>query len=267
MIRKYTKLFFFFCVVASYFTSTTLLRAIAGEKKRKLSWSTRALSFHSALMKKALGIRVSLQNPGNGLRVGTNFLILSNHLSYLDIFVISSIFPVSFIASVDEVKGAFLLGRATELGGGFFVERRSRSGLRTEIEAISEILSLGINVALFPEGTTSNGDLILPFKTPLLSLAEKAGVEILPLCIKYRRIDGEDITEKNRDLVYYYGDMKFFDHLFKLLPIKSIDAELVILDKIDPKTANSRKEMARSVYDMINSAYMNDGKAETALHN
>lgn len=215
-------------------------------------------------MNKMLGIRVSLQGRRNGIRSGKSVLILSNHLSYADIFVISSFFPASFIASVDEVKNAFLLGKATELSGGFFVERRSRSGLRSEIEAISEILDLGINVALFPEGTTSSGDRVLPFKTPLLSIAEKAGVEILPLCIKYTGIDGEALTENNRDLIYYYGDMKFFDHFFKLLSVKSVDAELTLLDRIDPREASSRKEMARSVYDMINSAYMNAGRDEMA---
>jgi len=215
-------------------------------------------------MNKTLGIRVSLQGRGNGIGSDKSMLILSNHLSYTDIFVISSIFPVSFIASVDEVKSDLLLGKATELSGGYFVERRSRSGLRAEIEEISEILKLGINVALFPEGTTSNGKQVLPFKTPLLSIAEKAGVEILTLCIKYTRIDGEALTDENRDLICYYGDMKFFDHLFKLLSVRSVEAELTLLDKIDPRTASSRKEMARSVYDMINSAYMNDGSAETA---
>ncbi|HKQ33539.1 MAG TPA: lysophospholipid acyltransferase family protein [Thermodesulfobacteriota bacterium] len=215
-------------------------------------------------MNKALGIRVTLRGLGKGIRRDKSMLILSNHLSYTDIFVISSIFPVSFIASVDEVKSDLLLGKATELSGGYFVERRSRSGLRAEIEEISEILKLGINVALFPEGTTSNGEQVLPFKTPLLSIAEKAGVEILPLCIKYTGIDGEALNENSRDLICYYGDMKFFDHLFKLVGARSVDAELTLLDKIDPRTASSRKEMAKSVYNMINSSYMNDGSAQPA---
>ncbi len=213
-------------------------------------------------MNKMLGVRVSLKVRGNGIGSEKSVLILSNHLSYVDIFVISSFFPVSFIASVDEVKSDPLLGKATELSGGYFVERRNRSGLRTEIESISEILELGTNVALFPEGTTSNGDRVLPFKTPLLSVAEKAGVEILPICIKYTSIDGEDITNKNRDLIYYYGDMRFFDHFFKLLSVGYVEAELKVLDKIDPQAARSRKDMARSVYDIISSAYMNEDTDE-----
>jgi lyso-ornithine lipid O-acyltransferase len=251
----------------SYVITTYVLRAIARDNKRKVSWSTRAMSFHAILMNKALDIKVSLTNGGNAARGDKKYLILSNHLSYLDVFVIASIFPASFIASIDEVKDAFLLGKMTELSGGFFVERRSRAGLRAEIESITEIAKMGINIALFPEGTTSDGTQVFPFKTPLLSIAEKAGVEILPICVKYRRINGQKITERNKDTVYYYGDMKFFDHLFKLLPVKSVEVELTVLDKIDPRFATSRKELANLVYDMISSAFLDEDIREiTSVH-
>ncbi|MGH7849308.1 MAG: hypothetical protein ACREOP_03340, partial [Thermodesulfobacteriota bacterium] len=69
---------------------------------------------------------------------------------------------------------------------------------------------------------------------------------------------------KNKDLIYYYGDMKFFDHLFKLLSVGYVEAELNVLGKIDPQEAHSRKEMASAVYDMISSAYMNEVIAEPA---
>jgi len=217
------------------------------------------------LLVKTFGINLSITDTRSpASRDRNNHLILSNHLSYLDIFIIFSIFPASFIASIDEVKDTFLLGRVTELSGGSFVERRNRSGLRREIESITEILRLGVNVVLFPEGTTSNGERVLPFKTPLLSMAEKGGVEILPLCIRYNRIDGEEVNENNRDLVYYYGDMKFFDHFNKLLTVKSIDAELILLEKINPDEAQSRKELACSVYDIINDTFLNGAAREKA---
>ncbi|MEW6145073.1 MAG: lysophospholipid acyltransferase family protein [Thermodesulfobacteriota bacterium] len=235
------------------------------DKKRKLVWSTRFASFYNSLLVKTFGINVSVTDRRNtSPRGGSNYLILSNHLSYLDIFIIFSIFPATFIASVDEVKDTFLLGKVTELSGGFFVERRNRSGLRREIESITDILRLGVNVVLFPEGTTSNGERVLPFKTPLLSMAEKGGVEILPLCIRYSRIDGEELNENNRDLVYYYGDMKFFDHFNKLLTVKSIDAELILLEKIDPDEAQSRKELASSVYGIINDTFLNGAAPDKA---
>lgn len=203
-----------------------------------------------------MGISVRLTNRESASNLKRNYLILCNHLSYLDIFIIFSYFPASFVASVDEVRNNFLLGKITELSGGFFVERRSRSGLRAEIEFMSEMLKMGINVALFPEGTTSNGEGVLPFKTPLVSIAQKAGRDILPLCIKYREINGEEINRRNRDLVYYYGDMKFFNHFFDFLSVRSVDVELTVLESIDPLSGASRKELATSAFNAINSEYL-----------
>ncbi len=169
--------------------------------------------------------------------------------------MIFSYFPASFIASVDEVRETFILGQITALSGGFFVERRNRSGLREEIKSITEVLQMGLNVALFPEGTTSNGDGVMPFKTPLISIAQRAGVNILPICMKYIKVNGEDISESNRDLVYYYGDMNFFDHFFKLLAVKSIEVELTVLDEINTEGNMSRKELAAAAFSAIESAY------------
>ncbi len=149
----------------------------------------------------------------------------------------------------------FLLGRITALSGGYFVERRNRSTLRTDIDEIADILRCGVNVALFPEGTTSTGERVLPFKTPLISAAEKAGVEVLPVCIKYRRINGEDIGPENRDLVYFYGDMEFFSHVGKLLNVKEIDVEVTILEPLSVSSTGSRKDLSENVYSAISSEY------------
>ncbi|MGE3522760.1 MAG: lysophospholipid acyltransferase family protein [Candidatus Dadabacteria bacterium] len=196
-----------------------------------------------------------MKNTSKGFSTDKNYLILSNHLSYLDIFILFSEFPASFIASVDEVREMFLLGRITALSGGYFVERRNRSTLRTDIDEIADILRCGVNVALFPEGTTSTGERVLPFKTPLISAAEKAGVEVLPVCIKYRRINGEDIGPENRDLVYFHGDMEFFSHVGKLLNVKRIDVEVTILEPLSVSSAGSRKDLSDNVYSVISSEY------------
>ncbi|MCA9809113.1 MAG: 1-acyl-sn-glycerol-3-phosphate acyltransferase, partial [Candidatus Dadabacteria bacterium] len=163
--------------------------------------------------------------------------------------------PASFIASVDEVREMFLLGRITALSGGYFVERRNRSTLRTDIDEIADILRCGVNVALFPEGTTSTGEKVLPFKTPLINAAEKAGVEVLPICIKYMKINGEDIGPGNRDLVYFYGDMEFFSHVGKLLKVKGIDVEVTILEPLSVLSTGSRKDLSDNVYSAISSEY------------
>lgn len=234
---------------------TNSLHIAVRNKTKRLRLATKVSSFFNRVLIKSLGINVRI--TGSVPSADTNYLILSNHLSYLDIFIIFSFFPASFIASVDEVRETFLLGKITELSGGFFVERRSRSGLRAEIESIAELLKTGLNVVLFPEGTTSNGERVLPFKTPLISIAGKAGVKILPLCIKYMKINGEGIDAGNRDLVYYYGDMEFFSHYFKLLQVRTIDVELKVLEKIIPRSGASRKEVAGAAFAAISAAYEN----------
>lgn len=205
-------------------------------------------------------MKARIKNASRGFSKDRNYLILSNHLSYLDIFILFSEFPASFIASVDEVKEMFLLGRVTELSGGYFVERRNRSTLRADIDEIADILKLGINVVLFPEGTTSTGEGVLPFKTPLVSAAGKAGVEVLPVCIKYTKIDGEDIGPQNRDLVYFYGDMEFFSHVGKLLNVKRIDVEVTVLEPMSASSAGSRKNLSEEVYNAISAAYAGEGQ-------
>lgn len=263
-IRKLAKKFFFFGIVSSFLISTTVVRKILRDRKKRLYTCMRLTSFFSKLMKKNFGITVRIDKSGSGYSEEKTYLILSNHLSYLDIFLLFSEFPACFIASVDEVKETFLLGRATELSGGFFVERRNRTNLRSEIESIVDILKMGLNVVLFPEGTTSSGEQVLPFKVPLLSVAQKAGVEILPVCIRYTKINGEEIGRHNRDLVYYYGDMEFFEHADTLLTVKSIDAEIRILDPVDASSSNSRKDLAFELHDIISSAYRGERRLERA---
>jgi len=209
----------------------------------------------TGLLSLNFGVRARIKNTSKGFSKDKNYLILSNHLSYLDIFILFSEFPASFIASVDEVREMFLLGRITALSGGYFVERRNRSTLRTDIDEIADILRCGVNVALFPEGTTSTGEGVLPFKTPLINAAEKAGVEVLPVCIKYKKINGEDIGPENRDLVYFHGDMEFFSHVGKLLNVKRIDVEVTILEPLSVSSAGSRKDLSDNVYSVISSEY------------
>jgi lyso-ornithine lipid O-acyltransferase len=184
-----------------------------------------------------------------------NFLIVSNHLSYIDVFIIFSIVPSVFIAN-SELKEEFLLGTLTRYGGGVFVERRNRTKLSEEIDLISDLLNDGFNVVLFPEGTTSNGDGVLPFKNPLMTAAMRSVVDIVPICVKYRRIDGEDINSTNREDIYYYGDARFFDHALRLLSHRSVDAEMEELKKIEVMPEHTRKELSNLAYDLISSAYL-----------
>jgi len=159
-----------------------------------------------------------------------------------------------FITSV-ELKRTFPLGLLAWLGGSIFVERRSPTGLKQEIREIEQVLAEGTSVALFPEGTTSNGDTVRPFKNSLITAAITTGSSLLPVCIRYTTVNGQPVGSHNRDLVYYYGGTTFFEHLPRLLKLKIIEVECIVLRPISAHQHHSRKDLAARAHAVINAAY------------
>ncbi|MCM8763991.1 MAG: 1-acyl-sn-glycerol-3-phosphate acyltransferase [Candidatus Omnitrophica bacterium] len=185
--------------------------------------------------------------------VNKTYLIVSNHLSYTDVVVISSIFPACFITSV-EIGKDFFLGTLARMGGSLFVERRKKTRLLMDLEAISAVLSEGLSVVLFPEGTSTNGERMLPFRKTFFRSAISCGVDVLPVCICYVSINGKPVNEKNRDLVFWYGDMRFFPHFMNLLKLSSIKVKLEILPPIQTSAMNSNT-VSKIAYHSIYQAY------------
>ena len=156
-----------------------------------------------------------------------NYYIVSNHLSYIDILVICHRMPSVFVTSM-EMKKTPVLGQITDLAGCLYVERRSRENISNEIKNIIDALKNGLNVTVFPEATSTNGEQLLPFKRSLYQSAIDSGVEVLPMTLNYKSFNGEEISLKNRDLIFWYADMTFADHLYKLcLSAKSLEIDLM----------------------------------------
>lgn len=255
MLRKYIRIIALLFIVMSFLIISFMADKLIANRRRKLLFYSKNASWHTRLLLSAFGVKVDYRNIDNLTRDDKNFLIISNHLSYIDVFIIFSLVPSVFVAN-SELKEEFLLGSVTRYAGGIFVERRNRTKLSEEIDLISDLLDDGFNVVLFPEGTTSNGDGVLPFKNPFITAAIRSVVDIVPVCVKYRRLDGEDINLTNRDDIYYYGDAKFFDHALRLLSHKTVDAEMFELEKIEVKPENTRKELSNLAYNIISSAYL-----------
>ncbi len=189
-------------------------------------------SLYSSFYLKLFGIKITL-NIENRSSVSKNYLIVSNHLSYLDVLVISKFFPSCFITST-EIKETPFLGWICRLNASLFVNRKNFRQLALEIREVAQVLSSGYNVAFFPEATSTNGSELLEFKKPLFKSAVQAQKNILPLCINYTSIDGLRVTEKNRESVFWYGDASFLPHLLKLLKCRTVDVELSVLSDINP---------------------------------
>lgn len=225
------------------------------DRKKKLIYFSRIASFSGKVCLILFGVKINLKNLDKYKRANKNYMVVCNHLSYLDIFIIYSVLPSVFVAN-SELEEEFPLGAVTKYGGGIFVERRNRSRLIDDMDNISSVLDMGLNIVLFPEGTTSDGQAVSAFKAPFLKSAINTGANVLPLCINYKKIDEGPLDKENKDLIFYYQDITFFEHFFRLLKLKSIEVELEALEEIEVNPKMTRKELSQIAYDKISSAYI-----------
>ncbi|MFA9408449.1 MAG: lysophospholipid acyltransferase family protein [Candidatus Dadabacteria bacterium] len=254
-IRQPIKILFFFLIVVTFLLISFITDLIVRDRKKKLISFSRIASFSGKACLMLFGVKVNLKNLNRYKRANKNYMIVCNHLSYLDIFVVYSVLPSVFIAN-SELEEEFPLGVVTKYGGGIFVERRNRSRLLGDMDNISSVLNMGLNIVLFPEGTTSDGQAVTAFKAPFLKSAINTGTDVLPLCLNYKRINGESLDEKSKDLIFYYGSITFFEHFFRLLKLKNIEVELEALEEIEVNPKMTRKELSQIAYDKISSAYV-----------
>jgi 1-acyl-sn-glycerol-3-phosphate acyltransferase len=162
-----------------------------------------------------LGIRyrVDGQPPTHGL-------VVANHLSYLDILILSAAMPCFFVAKV-EIGGWPFFGKAARTGGTIFLDRSSLASAMTVAEQISQRLKLQIPVLLFPEGTSTNGSKVLRFHSRLIDPATSAGAPVTAAAIRYV-IDG---GVEERELCWF-GDVGFLPHLLKALSTPGFSARV-----------------------------------------
>lgn len=240
---------FFMLLVLVYGVITDLL--VWDEVKRS---KLRAGFLHriARVGSRMIGIRI---NHTGDTHSDVAHFIVSNHLSYLDIVVISSIYRTVFV-STTEVGSAKFFGRLAKYGGSLFIDRKNRLRVKQDMENIKTILENHTSIVIFLEGTTSNGDGVLPFKSSFLEVVFQTGKPVLGLCIKYRLFNGKPVDEKTRDLIYYYGDHKLASHLTGFLAsLRTLDVEVKEVGLFFTQDYPSRKELATQLHQKISDIY------------
>jgi 1-acyl-sn-glycerol-3-phosphate acyltransferase len=186
-------------------------------------------------------LKVDVSFEGRPPRHG---LLVSNHLSYLDVVVLASIVPAIFVAK-KEVRSWPVFGWFARCAGTIFVDRQSRYDVGRVTREMHETLDLGAVVVLFPEGTSSAGTSVLPFRSsllePLRSPKHLAGVA----AIDYQLPDG-CVQEE----VCYWGDHNFGAHLLNLLTKKKVQAKVRFGLPHCP-LAMSRKQLASDLRESV----------------
>ncbi|PPC89392.1 MAG: 1-acyl-sn-glycerol-3-phosphate acyltransferase [Methylocystis sp.] len=167
-------------------------------------------------------------------------LVVANHVSWTDIIALASLYPFIFLAK-SEVARWPVLGLLARLQGTVFVERGARQDIARVNEALADVLRAGGDLVVFPEGTSSDGAAILPFRSthfaPLEAMTARGEAPTLaPVAISYsngvRRID-----------VGWYGDMTFLPHLWRLMKRGRTQCHIVFGDAIQT-TGKDRKTLA-----------------------
>ena len=207
-----------------------------------------------------LGVRLHVEGA---IAPDRPVLIVANHTSWLDIPVLSAVAPLSFVAKKDVARWPFVSTLA-RLQRTVFVDRERRSAVGETANEITARLQAGDAVVLFAEGTSSDGNRVLPFKTSLFAAAKPpvkggeraspaggADVVVQTLSLVYTRLHGVPINRSARPIVGWYGDMEMQSHAWELLKAGPLDVTIRIGDPIPLDAFADRKDLARRSEDEI----------------
>jgi len=237
-------------IAAFFFTMTPLLISVqwALGKLGLPGWGFIASNYYRVLCS-LLRIRVRVHGAPMRDRA---VLYVSNHVSWADILVIGSVAPVAFVAK-REVASWPLVGITAKIQRTVFVDRTRRHQAADAVADIVKRLKDGVSVVLFAEGTSSDGNRVLPFRSALLGAVEEASahagnIVIQPMSISYTGLHGIPMGRQHRPLVAWYGDLDFLPHIKTFIEQGAVDAvvsygEAVPADvEIDRKTMTKRLE-------------------------
>ncbi len=193
---------------------------------------------------------IHIRIVGHSVR-GEGVLLVANHTSWADIIIFSAVAPISFVAKA-EVAGWPFFGTLARLQRTVFVERTRRSATGDVRDTIRARLLAGDALVLFPEGTSHDGNTVLPFKSALLGaaeaqLADGRHVKVQPVSTAFTGLHGLPMGRENRPLFAWYGDMEMVPHLWEALLAGPLDVvvqfhEPFSLDQMDRKELAARAE-------------------------
>jgi 1-acyl-sn-glycerol-3-phosphate acyltransferase len=177
-------------------------------------------------------------------------LFVSNHTSYLDITVLGALIPGSFVAKTEVARWPFF-GTLAKLQRTIFIDRR-RHTTRNQRDELAKRLAAGDHVILFPEGTSNDGNRVLPFRTALFSAAEPprgetdagADLTIQPVSIAYTRLNNLPIGHGLRSLFAWYGDMDLLGHLFHVAALGALTVRVEFHPPVPFSRFGSRKALS-----------------------
>ena len=199
-------------------------------------WRDRVVRRWSRRLVALCGVKVE---QAAGVQALEHAMIVANHVSWLDTFVINALYPCRFVAKA-EIRRWPMLGWLAFKGGTIFIARGNRRELRTIFKGMVAALEAGERVALFPEGTTSAPGTLLPFHANLFEAAIDANVMVQPYALRY--LDSSGAVHPAID---FSGELSFAQSMLKVLSGPPVLAQVACLAPLDATGAH-RRELAEA---------------------
>lgn len=231
-------------------TNLVYLALLAMPWVRRARWPR---YFHRALARKILGVKIVVRGAPRQAAPGqAPTLFVGNHSSYLDISVLGSLIEEASFIAKSEMEGWPVINHLCAMQRTVFVVRRAGDASRQSSE-LRDRLEAGDSLILFPEGTTSDGNRVLPFKSslfaPVMKPTEKFGpVMVQPVSIIATAIDGITLGRTFRPLYAWYGDMGLGWHVWPLLKQGRLTVEVEFHEPVDSTGFRDRKALADYCY-------------------
>jgi len=205
---------------------------------QRIAWRNHSIRRWARVCLPVMGVRVLAR----GVPPAGN-LVVSNHLGYLDILVLASQMPTIFVSKAEVAHWPFM-GRVAASAGTIFVKREEKRSLVETAQQIEEELRLGSNVVLFPEGTSSGGEQVLPFRPSLLDPAARGGLPVAHVSLRYISPRG---FPPAKEAICWWRDMPFGSHVLGLLRLPRIRAEVTF--GAEPLVGSDRKDLAHRLWE------------------
>ena len=238
-------------LLAAFFSTVTPLLILLQWLLNRLGlpgWSVIAKNYYRVL---CTLLRIQVHVQGTPVR-NRAVLYVCNHVSWIDILVIGSLTPVAFVAK-REVADWPLIGITARLQRTVFVDRMRRHKTGDAIAEIVRRLADGIPVVLFAEGTSSDGNRVLPFRSALIGAIKELGdpAQIQPMAICYTKQRGMPMNRRHRPLVAWYGDLEFLPHIRDFIAHGVIDVVVSYGEPLTAKPGADRKAISKLLEDAV----------------
>lgn len=250
-MRRCLRLLLFLAVCLCFLVGCGMLHsgliwAAPGTRGR---WLARVTQAWARTLLWSFGLQVTCSGA-HTRAVSRNSLLVSNHQSYLDILIIAAHCPALFVAK-SEVSRWPLLGWLASLGGTIFIERANTHSNVRAAYRVSRNLRQGVNVLVFPEGTTSDGTRVLPFQPLFFAAARRAAVPVQAMTINYTAVNDAPLNDLTRDWLCWHGEMDFVRHFWHLLGLRSAAAQLWLHEPLTDARVSTARALAHQTHATI----------------